>query len=227
MFVVEDKGAAAEQFYEVLLGSVLHGVDLEFEVCGLGGKQLVLARLEYNSTGQDAEFYLVDGDFDELSGSPIVTDLALYRFEHYDVESYLMESTAICEVAVQQNPGRRFEEYRCLLDLETWKEVVIEACLRLVATLVLLGKLDVEAGFESVAQFVEGNDIVPSRDKMESFIHAKRIEQQVITASEFDGKIDALVECIDSSVQSRGQMDLWQKNMVTVVVENVSAAWVR
>ena len=78
-FIVEDLDD--EQFYTNLFQCLFAGELRVGRVLGLGGKAAVIQRFKERSTipGRTNEFLVVDGDFDELLGVSVTSDVRLYR----------------------------------------------------------------------------------------------------------------------------------------------------
>jgi DNA-binding Lrp family transcriptional regulator len=59
---------------------------------GVGGKEEVIRRFEerIGQLNEREEFYLVDGDFDELLNREVPSDRAFFSLSRYDIESFLL-----------------------------------------------------------------------------------------------------------------------------------------
>ena len=88
--IVEDMGK--ENFYTQVLNHLLKGKAKVYKVLGVGGKTQVIRRFEARrKKPAPVEFYLIDGDFDELLERACPIDSKFYRLQRYDIESYLVE----------------------------------------------------------------------------------------------------------------------------------------
>ena len=120
--VVEDINS--ENFYTKLFKCLL-GTQLKVgRVIGIGGKEQVLQRFQQSKDVSQtiAEFYLVDGDFDELIGRALPDDHRLYRLPRYDIESYLVEPYAIAMIAEEQHPRQTSDYYLGQMNFNEWQE---------------------------------------------------------------------------------------------------------
>ena len=140
--IVED--VDKEVFYTEVFNRLFEGNIRLVRVLGLGGKLQVLKRMDERGGESQGrrEFYVVDGDFDELIGMPHPNSAFFYRLHRYDIESYLVEETAICAIAQEQSPRLTLDEYRDSLRVGIWVSEVVEASAPLAACAALLQQLD-------------------------------------------------------------------------------------
>ena len=109
--VVEDSGK--ENFYVHLLQQLLPNSIKINQVTAVGGKSQVIDKFHNrNTSSQQPEFFLVDGDFDEILGIPCPSSPNFYRLARYDIESYLVEENALSLMAEDEMPGITAEEHR-------------------------------------------------------------------------------------------------------------------
>lgn len=118
-FFVEDEGN--EYFYRELLSQLL-GEDIKVSrVFALGGKSKILKRFrDYKRSGKTtSEFYILDGDFDELLGSKINDD-NLYYLDEYCIENYLLEEEAVCIILKEESPENSIEDFKEKIKFKDW-----------------------------------------------------------------------------------------------------------
>ena len=118
--VVEDE--TNEQFYTYLFRR-LFGDRLNIRrVLGVGGKLAVIGRFELKSSNNafNDEFYLIDGDYDELLEKAIPRHSRLYRLEWYDIEATIVDPVAIHEICLEEDPSHSLKHYQNLLDFQSW-----------------------------------------------------------------------------------------------------------
>jgi len=116
--VVED--TSKENFYTNLFARLLQGELRIGRVIGVGGKSQVFERFYTQRPGQRPEFFLVDGDFDEILRRPYPSESNFYRLPMYDIESFLIDETAICLIAEEQAPDVAAEMHRDDLQISEW-----------------------------------------------------------------------------------------------------------
>ena len=165
--VVEDRGK--EDFYREILKRLLGTSSERYGVLGIGGKDQVLRRLASRSerTQAWAEFYLVDGDFDELVGIAVPEDPFLVRLGRYDIESYLIEEEAVCEVLKEEMPRLSMDEIRARLDFGNWVTSVVEVAFPLAACAATLEKNGkTQDSIQVIETFVCGSKSVPDVDRI-------------------------------------------------------------
>ncbi len=192
--IVEDRGK--ENFYTELIRRVLPSSDIRLQVLGVGGKELVFQRLaKYEeNTIPWREFYLVDGDFDELLGKELPNSVYIYRLRRYDIESYLVEDIAICTIAEEESPRKTSSEYSDSLNIPKWLLDTVDAATRLAACVALLQELDDPQAriSQTIEQYVGGNSALPDVDIVESHIASARQNQSLLTEQEFNGMLDRM-----------------------------------
>ena len=198
--IVEDTGK--ENFYTQVLKSLLGSKLRIYQVLGVGGKDQVIQRLEKHiSDSLPREFYLVDGDFDELLGRKPPDSMKFYRLYQYDIESFLVEEGAICIVAEEDSPATTSADYRDLLQVEHWMSDVADVSLRLVACVALIQELDEgQVGIsQSIERYVSGNQSVPGQAEIESAIDRARSSQSSVDHQEFDSLLEQMINRMGAS----------------------------
>ena len=202
--IVED--TASENFYTVLFERLFGDAPKIGRVLGVGGKEQVLERYRrFNKTANGTlEFYLVDGDFDELVGRTLPHDRRLYRLARYDIESYLLEPAAIAKVAEEQNPIYSADYYKRRLNYDQWHIQLINIIQRLVACFVVLHKLRLAPqGGRSIDRFMLGYADLPDAVKMEAFIDGSRSCQTSVDRPDFDSLMECMVSKMGCRVSDR------------------------
>ena len=199
--IVED--ADKEYFYTEVFRRLFQEDLTITRVLGVGGKNSVLARMAVRGEGSlsTPEFYVVDGDFDELISKPYSDSPLLYRLRRYDIESYLVEETAICTVAQEQAPNSSIAEFKGLLKLEQWVAEVVEASVTLAACAALLQELnDRETRFsQSIEQYMRDDPILPDASTIRYYIGRAASEQSAVDAEEFYNLLEAMIQRIGIS----------------------------
>ena len=203
--IVEDRGK--ENFYAEVIGRLLDGQQKTAKVLGVGGKSQVLKRLaERDLTGQDRrEFYIVDGDFDEILGIEFSDSSYSYRLGKYDIESYLVEELAVCTVATEENPRVAVADYQQTLKLNDWVSDVVDASIRLVACAALLqeiGQCRLRI-VTNVTQYAPDAHILPNVSLIEEQIGLVKEALSVVEADEFDARLDMMLERMGNSLGHR------------------------
>ena len=205
IIIVEDEGK--ENFYTELMRRLLRGKLRNTQVLGVGGKRQVLERLK----GRDGnpqrwrEFYLVDGDFDDLLGWQSPDSICFYRLRRYDIENYLVEEAAICTVAEEEHPRSTAIQYRGLLQVDPWMTEVIDISIRLAACAALLQELgETQIGIsQSIERYVNENSVLPDRASIESNIEQVRASQSVVGPQEFDRLLEQMIDRMGNSSLER------------------------
>lgn len=205
IIIVEDEGK--ENFYTELINRLLRGKLSNTQVLGVGGKRQVLERFEGREGNPHVwrEFYLVDGDFDDLLGRQSPNSHIFYRLRRYDIESYLVEEAAVCTVAEEERPSSTAIEYRGLLQVDPWMTEVIDISIRLAACTALLQELgEPQVGIsQSIERYVNENAILPDRASIESNIEQIRTSQSVVEPQEFDKLFDQMIDRMGKSSLER------------------------
>ena len=188
IIIVEDEGK--ENFYTEVIKRLLGDNPKITKVLGIGGKRQVFKRFEERNASSNRwqEFYIVDGDFDDLLGRESPDSLWFYRLRRYDIESYLVEDAAVCTVAEEESPHFSATKYRELLSLKSWLEEVINLVVRLVACAALLQELE-ETQFgisQSIERYVMGDSVLPDAVCIDSHIDQVKASQSVVQSQEFD-----------------------------------------
>ena len=203
--IVEDKDK--ENFYTEVMNQLFQGVLSITKVLGVGGKREVLNRLAERGGNSQRwrEFYIVDGDFDELLGLTTPDSIYFYRLRQYDIESYLVEETAICRIAEEERPRASAAEYRDLFHIQSWVGSIVDASLRLAACAALLQKLDeTQTGIsQSIEMYVSQNPILPDELQIESHIGRVRSSQSIVARQRFDHLLEEMISRMGASSHER------------------------
>ena len=169
--IVEDSGK--ENFYTQIMVRLLPDLRID-SVLGVGGKRQVLDRFnaQRNEKNGRREFFLIDGDYDELLGYTIPESKVLYRLHRYDIESYLIEETAICTIAEEESPWSTSAQYQKLLAIDRWMTTVMDSAIRLAGCVALLQELgSSQAGIsQSIERYVDKSSGLPDEAKIEEQI---------------------------------------------------------
>ena len=202
-FIVEDN--TSENFYTKLF-QCLWGDSVRFRrVIGVGGKEEVLRRFNSQTHVQQKriEFYLMDGDFDELIGRPVPSHDRLYRLPRYDIESFLIEPVAIAKVAEEQNPRKSWEYYYQHMDLNQWQRELVELINKLIACLVLLHTLGIPPrGGKGVEMFELDNRCLPDKKRIDEYIDSCWPET-ALSEGEFNRRLSSLITRMGTSFSER------------------------
>ena len=203
--VVEDEGK--ENFYAQIIKKLLSSRIVINHVFGVGGKRQVIKRSldSGRQNGKHLEFYIIDGDFDELIGSEEMLTSRLYRLRRYDIESFLMEENAICVVAEEEMPTSNVNEYRDIFQFESWISDVMHACIRLVACLAVVQKLEItETGIgAAIERYVDANGHMPNEGKIEKSIMSVKASLSEIGEDQFEELLQetaTAIGCSDSEL---------------------------
>ena len=203
--IVEDEGD--ENFYTNLCRHLLEDTLRIWRVIGVGGKAAVLKRFTDHSDARRAwkEFYLVDGDFDDLLGNTLPPSERFYRLQRYDIESYLVEEAAICRVAEEQAPRRDLAYYRATIGFGVWHGQVVDSVTPLVACFALLQELGqaLPEGGQSIERFVSGSNAAPDIARIGGSVESVRDSQAAIGPEEFDQRLATMVERLGHSNAER------------------------
>ena len=203
--IVEDVGK--EHFYTEVFKRLLQE-DLRIaKVLGVGGKNKVLARMSENGDNFSGkpEFYVVDGDFDELINEPVSDGSFFYRLRRYDIESYLVEETAVCTVAQEQSPSSSITNLKSSLKLDEWVIEVVEASVDIAACAALLQELnDRETRFsQSIEQHLGSDLILPDASTIQGDIGRVAHDQTSVEPEEFYKLLEGMVKRIGMSHPER------------------------
>ena len=205
--VVED--IAAENFYTKLFQLLVGDTVRIGRVIGVGGKEKVLNRFEQFKDDDESlglkEFYLVDGDFDELVGRILPEAQHFYRLPRYDIESFVIEPYAICVIAEEQNPQRNVADYERNINFEQWQQEMVEAVTRLIACFALLHAIQglPQSSRPHIERFVSGNNDLPEVSKIDEYICRTCVEQNVLTEDEFNIQLQSMLDKIGYSLADR------------------------
>ena len=203
--IVEDTGK--EHFYTEVFKRLFQEDFRITQVLGVGGKNQVLARM--SKSGDDfsgrPEFYVVDGDFDELINEPVSNNGFFYRLRRYDIESYLVEETAICTVAQEQSPSLSIANVKSSLKLDEWVNEVVETSVGIAACAALLQELDDrETQFsQSIGQHIGSNLILPDASTIQGDIGRVASEQTSVEPEEFYKLLEGMIKRIGMSHSER------------------------
>lgn len=186
-----------EHFYTKLFQHLFgNRIDIR-RVTGVGGKHQVLERFDQlrNNPKNTKEFYLVDGDFDELIGVSIPSHFRLYRLPRYDIENFLVEPKAVAAVAQEQHPKLGTDHYLKKLDFQRWQDSLAKRICRLIACHALLQtlKCSPRGAGSSILRFTSGNDNLPNEDEISRYINDHCNGQSELTTDEFDRELQDLV----------------------------------
>ncbi len=203
--IVEDFGK--EHFYTEVFKRLLQE-DLRIaQVLGVGGKNKVLARMSKNGGNFSGkpEFYVVDGDFDELMNEPVSNGRFFYRLRRYDIESYLVEETAVCTVAQEQSPSSSITNLKSSLNLDEWVIEVVEASVDIAACAALLQELnDRETRFsQSIEQHLGSDLILPDASTIQGDIGRVANDQTSVEPEEFYKLLEGMIKRIGMSHPER------------------------
>ena len=204
--IVEDVGQ--ENFYTKVFQRLLQGKVRVKRVIGVGGKHKVMEQFSTSQTGNyQPEFFLVDGDFDEILGRICPTNANFYRLPRYDIENYLIEEPAVCSVAEEQSPGRSAQQHQVDLQFEQWLSEVISNSIRLVAAAALWQDLGIRG--ERVSQAIVGHsqnpESIPDMHNIEFYIERCKAAQTIVRPAQFDVLLQRMVHRMGTSVNERRQ----------------------
>lgn len=201
-FVVEDR--YDEEFYTNLFKSVFSGSLRINKVVGVGGKSAVIKRFEQQRTNKHSkkEYYVVDGDFDELLDVPAISDEFFYRLPRYDIEGFLLEEIALCHVAREQTPKRGISEYSDSFEFDIWLNQIIELITELVACNALLHQIRVSHA-SGIDRFILPGSIFPDPVEIKNYVETMRSGQSTLSFEEFDSRIEALTQRMGPSLTER------------------------
>ena len=196
IIIVEDEGK--ENFYNELMKGLFQGHSITTKILGVGGKRQVLTRLDASSKSPNwwQEFYVVDGDFDDLLGNASPRSSHFYRLHRYDIESYLLEEAAICAIAEEESPNYTVAEYKNKLTCDTWIANAIDATVRLAACAALLQELsETHAGIsQSIERYISKDSALPDIATIDSHIGKVRASQTVVTPQRFDELLEQMIK---------------------------------
>ena len=202
-FIVED--ISSENFYTRLFRRLL-GDSLRFRrVMGVGGKEAVLDR--FMGIGalrkERSEFYLVDGDFDEMIGRQLPVDSRFYRLPRYDIESFLIDAEAIARVAEEQNPRLNWQAYQRRMDLEQWNRNLVQSIKKLIACFILLHTLGQSPeGGHRINMFVSGDDVLPDKQEIDKYVRNCYLQTE-LPEIEFVRRREVILEKMGSTVEEQ------------------------
>ena len=203
--IVEDEGK--ENFYTEVLKRLFDGGLRITRVLGVGGKRQVLRRFEERGPSPQGrrEFYIVEVAVDELLGLAHPDSDYFYRLRQYDIESFLVEETAICRIAQEERPRTSESEYRDLLQVDSWIVEVANASLRLAACAALVQESnETQSGVsQSIEQYVDHDSTLPDESKIGSHIGLVRASQSVVEHQEFDRLIEQMIARMGTSNHER------------------------
>ena len=202
--VVED--TAGENLYTQIIKRLIGDKLAIYSVLGVGGKTQVLQRFESNgTTSSQMEFYIVDGDFDELIGRTCPSSRYFYRLSRYDIESFLIEEIAICIVAEEERPRKNLEQHRDALQIYNWESETVLLWSRLVSCMLLLqrigdGELKMDLGVET---YRSGDDVVPDKSKIESAIARVFQSQSMLDRETFERDLETMASSLGETHSER------------------------
>ena len=221
--IVEDE--CKERFYTQVFKSLLPENVKFSKVLGMGGKDNVLQRFVEGRHDDPLprEFYVVDGDFDDLLGRAIPASDYLYRLTQYDIENFLVEEEAICTIAEEDAPRRSVIEYRDLLQISSWMSDVVEASVRFTACAALLQLLDERSAAvaRSISRFAPGHDCIPDGAMIESHIAKIREDQSAVDDQEFDRQLQQMIERMGDSQAEQIRWVSGKRILIPLVIKLV------
>ena len=203
--IVEDEGK--ENFYtEVFKRLFQESLSIVRVLC-VGGKGKVLSRMVERAgpAATRIEFYVIDGDFDELIGNECLDGPSFYRLRRYDIESYLVEETAICTVAQEQSPSSSVAQYKGPLNIDAWVHSVVGASVSLAACAALLQELDDrQTDFSQAIERHTGSDpTLPDVSNIMGYLGRVACEQKTVESEKFSELLEAMLERIGISHTER------------------------
>ena len=196
--VVEDRGK--ENFYVHLLQRLLPNSIKINQVTGVGGKTKVIEQFySRNKNSQQPEFFLVDGDFDEILGITCPTDPNFFRLARYDIENYLVEENALSLILQEEMPNITAEDHRKSLDIDAWVIDAITKSVRLAAAAALWRQLGIEYPRfpQSIEQHAQGT--LPATDSIEDQITQSKSTQHAVREQRFDELLSGMIGRMGSS----------------------------
>ena len=184
--IVED--TEGENLYTQIMKRILGDAVIVGRVLGMGGKAQVIQRYESRRSipAPPSEFYLVDGDFDELIGRACPSDQSFYKLNRYDIESFLLEETAICVLAEEERPSKNAEQHREELQFRAWELQVVDIWHRMAACAAVLQDIEEpHSRLCSTERYVSGYYSVPEASRVESAIDSIARNQSVMNPEQF------------------------------------------
>lgn len=197
--IVED--TSKENFYTNLFTRLLQGELRIGKVIGVGGKSQVLERCYSQERTQQPEFFLVDGDFDEILRRPYPDQINFYRLSKYDIESFLIDETAICLIAEEQAPAIAVETHRDSLRINDWLSNVITSSIRLAAAAALWQELGIRVNqiSQGIQRHSQNAAITPEAEKIAEYINDRKTQQSAVKPIQFDVLLNRMVKRMGAS----------------------------
>ena len=192
--IVEDMGK--ENFYNKLFQTLLRGEVKIDSVIGVGGKPEVIRRYEdADPTSVPPEFYLVDGDFDEVLNIVSPIGVNFYRLPRYDIENFLIEEGALSFIAEETAPNQSAQEYVQRLQFSVWIRRVVEASILLAAAAALWRELEIEDPKlpQSIERHSQQSGPGPDRYLIASYIDEFKKTQGEVDWAEFDQRLTDMI----------------------------------
>lgn len=90
------------------------------DVTVLGGKENVLAACKADQKGGVKRLYIIDGDFDHLTGGTKPRLKHLYRLRSYCIENYLLQEDALVDLAMSYDVSISQSDAQTRIDLLKW-----------------------------------------------------------------------------------------------------------
>ena len=170
-FIVEDLND--ENFYTVLFQRLFGDLIRISKVVGVGGKPKVLERFQRNlSTGNFGnEFYVVDGDLDDLIGLDCPKHTRFYKLPKYDIESCIVDKIGLCTILVEELPNHSLKAHQKKLRFRTWYNRTISSTSDLFAWYAVVQMLCIPSKpRENIDRFVVKGKAVPSEALVKSYV---------------------------------------------------------
>ena len=203
--IVEDMGK--ENFYVNIFQRLLGDRVKIRQVNGVGGKTEVIRRFNARvPSPRQPEFFLVDGDFDELLGIQYPNDPHFYRLTRYDIETFLVEGDAICSVAEEESPSRSAKTYDIELQVQQWLSQILEISIRLSAASALWQELNITHPrfLQSIERHIPPSQTLPDRNSIQAYIDQMKMQQSVVSPAEFDHRLEVMIARMgDSNIERR------------------------
>jgi hypothetical protein len=113
--------------YEILFARMLDGRARVERVFQLNGKRAVIEACSQDQADRDRRrLYIIDGDYDLLSGKPAPNLKYLYRLNVYSSENLVLTETSVLEVAYESSTNDTKEDVKVKLDYETFINELVQ-----------------------------------------------------------------------------------------------------
>lgn len=124
---IEDTAVESKKMYAEIIRRALGGDVSISQVFPIGSKNKVIDQCSKNQGVRTRKaVFLIDGDFDVLSGSSIPSLKRLYRLKRYCIENYLIDESSLLSILDEELHSKDVAIIKAELNFDGWRKIIAD-----------------------------------------------------------------------------------------------------